>query len=235
MTVNYMDSKFHQVYDPHYDIQELTLSNWQQNGNEATFFYTMTYLHYNRDPSKVAYIQSVKDDPELYESRCKDYLALQTSNYAFKVIWEGDSPVLYYEVDVEGGVEYHGPITIDDFVMGSHSEDTAPSEPSQQQTTHFTSLDFQAGDYLSGAFSRVLSPYYDITEQAMTEWTPAGEDEATFLYVITHATGQLSYPMKVIRDENGLTFYRDIGGIGGGEYTGPEWVPTDVQSLVMLP
>ena len=196
MTVNYMDSKFHQVYDPHYDIQELTLSNWQQNGNEATFFYTMTYLHYNRDPSKVAYIQSVKDDPELYESRCKDYLALQTSNYAFKVIWEGDSPVLYYEVDVEGGVEYHGPITIDDFVMGSHSEDTAPSEPSQQQTTHFTSLDFQAGDYLSGAFSRVLSPYYDITEQAMTEWTPAGEDEATFLYVITHATGQLSYPMK---------------------------------------
>ncbi len=256
----YMAEEYHRVYDPYYDIQELTLSNWQQNGNEATFFYTMTYLHYNRDPSKVAYIQSVKDDPELYESRCKDYLALQTSNYAFKIIWEGDSPVLYYEVDVEGGVDYHGPITIDSFVMGSQSENTAPSEPShaedtvlsepsQQQTTHFSALDFQAGNYLSGAFTRVLSPYFDITEQAMTEWTPIGEDEATFLYTITYrkypsaedpqnttpATEQLTYAMKVARDENRLTFYRDIGGIGGGEYTGPEWVPTDVQSLVSLP
>ena len=83
----------------------------------------------------------------------------------------------------------------------------------------------------------------------MSEWTPVGENEATFLYTITYRkypsaedtqgttppTEQLTYAMKVARDENRLTFYRDIGGIGGGEYTGPEWVPTDVQSLVSLP
>lgn len=244
----YMAEEYHRVYDPHYDIQKLTISDWKENGNEATFSYTMTYLRYNRDPSKVAYIQSAKDDPELYESLCQDYLALQQGNDYYKAVWNGASIDLYYDTADKGPAQWT-PVEVQDFVMGSQSEDTAPSEPSQQQTTHFSALDFQAGNYLSGAFARVLSPYYDITEQAMTEWTPIGEDEATFLYTITYRkypsaedtqnatppTEQLTYSMKVARDENKLTFYRDIGGIGGGDYTGPEWVPTDVQSLVSLP
>ena len=116
-TANYMDKEFHRVYDPHYDIQELTLSNWQQEGNTGTFFYTMTYLRYNRDPDKADYIRSVKDtDPELYQRLYDDYLALQQSNYAFKIVWEGDTPQLYSEVDVDGGVDYYGPITLDSFV-----------------------------------------------------------------------------------------------------------------------
>ena len=118
LTADYMDSEFHRVYDPYYDIQDLSLSAWKQNGNEATFYYTMTYLRYNRDPDKVAYIRDAKDgDQEIYESLCKDYLALQESNYSFKIIWNGETPELYSEVSVKGPSTWHGPITVDDFIV----------------------------------------------------------------------------------------------------------------------
>ncbi len=135
---------------------------------------------------------------------------------------------------------------------GDSQGDATLSDPPLQQTGHFSELSFQVGNTLTDDFGRALSPYYDIMEMSVTDWEMAGKDEATFHYVVTYRPdsppeyagnglpptgtfGHLSYSMKVTRDENGLTFYRDMGGIGGGEYTGPEWVPTDVQSLVSLP
>ncbi len=115
--VEYMAQEYHRVYDPYYDIQDLTLSAWKQNGKEATFFYTMTYLHYNRDPDKVAYIQEAKKgDRESYESLYKDYLALKQGNYEFKVVWNGETLELYYENSVKGPESWWGPITVDDFI-----------------------------------------------------------------------------------------------------------------------
>lgn len=117
ITSAYMEDEFRRVYSPYYDIQNLTLSAWKQNGNEATFFYTMTYLYYNRDPDKVAYIQDAKKgNRETYESLYKDYLALKQSNYEFKVIWNDETLELYYENSVKGPASWWGPITVDDFI-----------------------------------------------------------------------------------------------------------------------
>lgn len=115
--VAYMAQEYHRAYDPYYDIQDLTLSAWEQNGNEATFFYTMTYLYYNRDPDKVAYIQDAKKgDREKYESLYKDYLALKQDNCSYKVIWNGETFDLYYDVSEKGPPVWHGPMTVDDFI-----------------------------------------------------------------------------------------------------------------------
>ena len=35
-TTQYLEQEFHRVFDPYYDIQSLTISNWEENGNEAT-------------------------------------------------------------------------------------------------------------------------------------------------------------------------------------------------------
>lgn len=115
--VAYMAQEYHRAYDPYYDIQDLTVSAWEQNGTEATFFYTMTYLHYNRDPDKVAYIQEAKKgDREKYESLYKDYLALKQDNCSYKVIWNGETFDLYYDVSEKGPPVWHGPMTVDDFI-----------------------------------------------------------------------------------------------------------------------
>ena len=117
ITSAYLEDEFRRVYSPYYDIQNLTLSAWKQNGKEATFFYTMTYLYYNRDPDKVAYIQNAKKgDRETYKSLYKDYLALKQSHYEFKVIWNDETLELYYENSVKGPESWWGPITVDDFI-----------------------------------------------------------------------------------------------------------------------
>lgn len=115
--VEYMAQEYHRVYDPYYDIQNLTLSAWKQNGNEATFFYTMTYLYYNRDPDKAAYIQEAKKgNRETYESLYKDYLALKEANCCYKVVWNGKTFDLYCDVSLKGPSVWHGPMTVDDFI-----------------------------------------------------------------------------------------------------------------------
>lgn len=109
-------------------------------------------------------------------------------------------------------------------------------------------LDDTSGDlytateaYLAQEFHRVFDPYYDIQSLTITDWVQDGE-EATFLYTMVYPkdapqgdTEQMTFSMKVIRDQNKLTFYRDVGGIGGAEYDGPKWAPTDIQSFVLLP
>ena len=113
----YLENEFHRVYDPYYDIQNLIISNWQENGNEATFFYKMTFLYYNKDPDKAEYIQEAKKRSQKeYEVLYKDYLALKEANHQFKVIKNGDNLELYSNIS-PNGTEW-APIKIDDYVMG---------------------------------------------------------------------------------------------------------------------
>lgn len=125
-TAAWLAQEFHRVYDPHYDIQELVISDWdQENGGEATFRYTMNYLYYNRDPDIVPYILEAKEkNPSSYETLYKDYLAQKTSNYAFKIHWDGDAPTLYSDVSITGEPKWT-PTRIDDYILPwNDSEDT---------------------------------------------------------------------------------------------------------------
>lgn len=100
----FLENEFHKVYDKYYDIQSLHISNWQENGNEATFFYNMKYLYYNRDPDKADYIREI--DKEIYRDKYQryyeDYLALKESNYEFKVVLNNGNLELYTNVSPNG-------------------------------------------------------------------------------------------------------------------------------------
>ncbi len=100
---SFVADKFYRVYSPYYDIQSLNISNWSENGNEATFFYNMTYLYYNRDPDKADYIiEAKKRSRTEYETLYKDYLALKEGNYHFKAVMEGDEIMLYTNTSPNG-------------------------------------------------------------------------------------------------------------------------------------
>lgn len=116
-TVAYLEEEFHRVYDPYYDIQGITLSQWTEAGNEASFLCTMTYLNYERDPEAVAWLQEKKaDDVSGYDVLVQDYLSLHESNYNFKVVQTEDGLALYDDVSVSGGAQWRGPITLDEFL-----------------------------------------------------------------------------------------------------------------------
>ncbi len=91
----FLADEFHKVYDPYYEILDLAIFDWAENGNEATLRYTKTYQYWNRDPDTVDYIKAAKDDPERYEMMYNDYLAPKETNYQFKVILNGDKIELY--------------------------------------------------------------------------------------------------------------------------------------------
>jgi len=114
-TKEFLEKEFRRVYTQYYDIQNLTISDWQENGNEATFFYKMTFLNYNRDPDKAEYIQEAKKRSQKeYETLYKDYLALKEANYEFKVVLNGGEIELYSNVS-PNGTEW-APIKIDDYI-----------------------------------------------------------------------------------------------------------------------
>lgn len=116
-TVAYLDQEFHRVYDPYYDIQDITLSQWTEAENEASFLCTMTYLNYERDPEAVAWLQEKKaDDASGYDVLVQDYLSLHESNYNFKVVRTEDGLALYDDVSVSGGAQWRGPITLDEYI-----------------------------------------------------------------------------------------------------------------------
>ena len=118
-TSEFLEQEFHRVYDPYYDIQSLTISNWQENGSEATFFYKMTYLHYNRDPDTVEYIQQAKERGQKeYETLYHDYLAEKEANYSFKIVFNGDEAELYSDVSAKGEAVWL-PTKIDDYIMSN--------------------------------------------------------------------------------------------------------------------
>lgn len=118
-TSEFLEQEFHRVYDPYYDIQSLTISNWQENGNEATFFYKMSYLHYNREPDTVDYIKQAKERGQKeYETLYHDYLAEKEANYSFKMVFNGDELELYSDVSVKGEAVWQ-PIKIDDYILSN--------------------------------------------------------------------------------------------------------------------
>lgn len=116
-TADWLAQEFHQVYDPYYDVQSLTISNWQESGSEATFHYKMCWLNYNRDPDTVDYVvQAKKAGQAAYETLYNDYLALKEANYIFKIVWEGEQPLLYSDVSPTGPEEWE-PTEVRDFVL----------------------------------------------------------------------------------------------------------------------
>ena len=117
-TSEYLKHEFYRVYKQYYDIQRLTISNWQENGNEATFFYKMTYLYYNRDPDNVKYIQEAKERGQKeYETLYNDYLALKEANHEFKVVLKGENIELYSNIAPKG-TEW-ALIKIDDYIISN--------------------------------------------------------------------------------------------------------------------
>ena len=117
-TEDFLQQEFHRVYDWCYDIQELKISHWEENGNEATCFYTMTYLYYNRNPDKLEYIQKAKKSgPEYYQRLYDDYLALKKSNYEFKVVLKDGEIELYSNVSPKGTQWVR--TKIDEYILGN--------------------------------------------------------------------------------------------------------------------
>ena len=120
-TDEFLQKEFHRVHDSLYDIQHLTISNWEENGNEATFWYQMTYLYYNRDPDLAEYIREAKErSEEEYRVLYDDYLALKESNYQFKIV-QSENGLDLYSNNAPRGEEWI-PVQIDDFVLSNWSE-----------------------------------------------------------------------------------------------------------------
>ncbi len=96
-TTEFLEQEFHRVYDPHYDIQSLTVSSWNEHGSEATFFYTMAFSYYGEVPEVNAGVHDV--------------------NYEFKVVLNEGDLELYANVSPKDVV--WEPIKIDDYILGS--------------------------------------------------------------------------------------------------------------------
>ncbi len=117
-TAEYLEAEFVKTYRKYYDIQKLEILNWDENkdGNEATFFFKMTYQHYNRDPDTVDYIINKKEtDYDSYLALYNDYLAQQESNYEFKVVLNNNEIELYNNISPKG-YEWK-PVKIQDFII----------------------------------------------------------------------------------------------------------------------
>ncbi len=116
LTSQYLSDEFFRVYSPYYEILNLYISNWEQDSNSATFFYTMTHKNFDKDPDTVEYIKEAKENGSTYyEQLKKEYLEPKESNYEFKVIYENDKLELYTNIDPKG-FEWV-PTTIDDFIL----------------------------------------------------------------------------------------------------------------------
>ncbi len=89
----FLMQEFHRVYDPHYDILTLSISNWTETGTEAVFLYTMTFQYRDEQFSD---------------------LSPSKGNYYFKVAENGDTLDLYCNVSPTDVV--WEPCNIDDFV-----------------------------------------------------------------------------------------------------------------------
>ena len=123
-TDEYLKNEFQRVYTPYYEIISLEISDWNENdsGDEATFFYTMTFKNYYKDPETVDYIKNSKEtmDLESYEKLKEDYLAPKELNFEFRINLENNSIELYSNAAPIG--ERWLPITIDEYVSSVKNE-----------------------------------------------------------------------------------------------------------------
>lgn len=115
-TVLYLAREFYRVYSPYYEILNLEISNWAENGNEAEFFYTMTHKNFDKDPDTVDYIiEAKKKGLKYYEQLKKEYLAPHEANYEFKTVLENGEIKLYHNSAMKG--KEWMPVTIDEFIL----------------------------------------------------------------------------------------------------------------------
>lgn len=115
-TEQYLESEFNRVYTQYYEILDLEISNWNENYNEATFYYTMTFKNYYKDPDTVDYIKDAKEkgDIKSYEILKKEYLEPKEASYEFKIIIENNEIELYSNAAPKG--EHWEAIMIDEYV-----------------------------------------------------------------------------------------------------------------------
>lgn len=112
----YMSDEFTRVYSPHYEILDLDMKNWQETGNTATFFYTMTFKNFDRDPDTVQYIIDAKNNNSpYYEQMKKEYLEPKEANYEFKAELVDGKILLYSNVSPKG-IEWER-TEVSDFIM----------------------------------------------------------------------------------------------------------------------
>ena len=112
----YLEREFERVYTPYYEVLDLKIWDWKENGNEATFFYTMIHKNYDRDPDTVAYIKEAKENGSpSYEQLKKEYLEPKEANYQFKAVLEKNEIALYYNQS-PNGIQW-APVTIEDFLL----------------------------------------------------------------------------------------------------------------------
>ena len=102
-TESYLYDAFSEKYSPHYEILDLTIKNWQEDGDEATFFYYMTHKNYDKDPDTVPYIKEAKERGEyIYETYKKEYLEPKTGMYDLKVVRKDGELKFYANVAGKG-------------------------------------------------------------------------------------------------------------------------------------
>ncbi len=112
---DYLTSEFMRVYSPHYEILNLHISDWHENGNEAELLYTMTYNYFYKDPDTVDYIiDAKKRGDKNYETYKKEYLEPKQVSYRFKAVLE-DGEIKLYEDVAPKGREWV-PVKVDDFI-----------------------------------------------------------------------------------------------------------------------
>lgn len=113
----YLQDEIFRVFKPYYRITNLSISNWERNGNEATFYYTMTHEYHNRDPEKVGWLQTVKaQNPENYDLIVKDYFEPKDGNFNFKIVEENGKLNLFSDVSGKGPAVWE-PCRIDDYLL----------------------------------------------------------------------------------------------------------------------
>ncbi|MBQ9097680.1 MAG: hypothetical protein IJY55_04720 [Clostridia bacterium] len=99
----HLHSAFYRIYSPHYEILDLRISNWKQNGNEATFNYTKVDKNYDKDPDTVEYIIEARESGSPhYETYKAEYLMPKDGNYQFKVVDENGKIIFYTNANPKG-------------------------------------------------------------------------------------------------------------------------------------
>ena len=99
----HLHSAFYRIYSPNYEILDLRISNWQQNGNEATFNYTKVDKNYDKDPDTVEYIIEARESGSPhYETYKAEYLMPKDGNYQFKVVDENGKTMFYTNANPKG-------------------------------------------------------------------------------------------------------------------------------------
>lgn len=113
----YLHDEFIRVYSPYYEILDLEITNWQEDGNTATFFYTMTSKNFDRDPDTVQYIiEAKKNNSPYYEQMKKEYLEPKEGNYVFKAELVDGEVLLYFDASPKGPEDWQR-TTIDDYII----------------------------------------------------------------------------------------------------------------------